>query len=345
MNASNQLNITYSTIMSQNMKSVYRIFYIIGISFDPPSRKKSLRQNLWSFWSVVMISFHFVATIASLYQIKLITDATKPFFTIFVFICLCSLSMLFYAVKFLKYEKNFWNLIRQSERMFMNHFGEKPNYDELKRYTRRKLFKSLAFFLFCQMSTIGHGWFYSNILLVKTSAAILFPISVMRLSAMKYTFYVDVLHFRLNQIRLVLKRKTISLNNVRSLEKAYELCFRLNEQIEEIFARTMIYNLFLTFVGVLYSTNNILIAATNNKLNISPCFMIMSIAYVVFVLYNTCKKCSDCASTIAPLILSRNCSESNNVVETFALQLLHQRNIFRPKGLFSINHKGLMSVS
>lgn len=330
--------------MSQNLKSVYRIFYITGISFDPPSTRKNLRQNLWSLWSILMITFHFVAAIVSVVQIKLITNAIQPFFTIFIFLCFGTQSILFCAVRCLKYEKKFWKLVRQSENIFLNHLSKRTNYNELK-HTRRKIFVSIAFLLFGHFSVIGSAWVNGNILMAKAATAVFFPISVMRLSAMKFTFYVDVLHFRLDQIRLVWQRNRISLKNTKSLEKAYILCLTMSEQIEEIFARIMLFNLFLAFVEVLYIFKSIMIAITDEKFNISTFFIIMSIGYTLFIIFNTCQKCSDCASSIAPLILSRNCIALNSVVETLALQLLHQRIVFKTKGLFSINHKCLMSVS
>lgn len=181
--------------------------------------------------------------------------------------------------------------------------------------------------------------------LVRISISIFFPVIVLRFSIIKFAFFVDVLHHNLDRVKQVLLRKKLSHDNMKSLSKAFTLCWELNKCIDRAFASTLLYNTFLTYIGALFSTYNMLVGISANKLSNNPFYTIFSIAYTIYLTYHTCKKCTDCVGSIAALRFSRNCVEFHGEVESFALQLRLQKISFEPPGCMTIDYRGLVRVS
>lgn len=334
--------------MTQELKAVNSIFYFTGISLKSFKTKRSCNENIFCVCSFTLFAFHWIASGASLFIHRPVAN-TIPVVVflhiLFVSICISCFSTLLSTIRFINHEKEFWKLSEELTSLFDDHLGMKMNFKRFSKRATVKIYFSLVVFVACQVFVIVTAKAYGDKTSADAAIAMLFPVTVLRISAIKFVFFVDISNFHLTQIKVKLTEKHVTLHNMKTLMKAYALCWRLCVLIEEIFSRGLIFNTLLTFIGALFSGYNVCVGITTNTLHIGPFYTVVSIIFISAIVVNACTKCVNSSRKIASLVFTKSSKKFHRIIEAFALQILHQRIAFEPKGLFAVNYKYLMSVS
>lgn len=339
-----------SHIREQNVKACMKIFYLTGLSLEAYDSKKGFGKNWISIWSFVIILFYSVAASFTMAVTKIrhessqIKEFVMYFITVAIFIC--SLFTLLTTVIKRKSEKRFWKLAIDAKEIFENCLFMELN-AEVKAFNRRsivKFFVLLIIFISSQTLTIAAAIYYGNFEIALLGILNLPSTIVGRIFGMKFIFYVDVLHFFLLRIKQKLSQNELTVEELRILKKAFSLCWKMCQKIEEIFGWGLVLNTLLIFLGILYIANTMCVDIITFNFNAGPFIYMTSLLTTMFVVVSSCFNCVDCSSSIASLIFLKCSNGFHETVESFALQLKHQRIIFEPGNIFEITYNGLVKV-
>ena len=329
--------------MSQkhNLKAFINFFYFTGLSIKAFDRKKSLMKNWKTFWSFLMILFFSVIVIFFFYVLNLAPKTSRV--QVFLFIsffsyCLCTLITFLLTILKRDAEKKFWKLAENAEEIFENMNLEKSV------LSKQKIFIIIFTTISAQTLTICSAIYYKNFVTVRITLMSLPAAIVGRIFGMKFIFFVDVLHFYLDKIRQKLSQDKITISEMKSLMRAFTLCWKMCRGIEDIFGWGMAYYTFMTFITYLSNGNALCIDIVKSNFNIGPFFFLITNTIAILVITSSCQNCYKCTSRIASLIFRKNFQDNKGIVEAFALQLKHQRISFEPKSFFVISYKNYVNV-
>lgn len=331
--------------MAQNFISFLRFFIVTGLFHSNFVKKKSFQETLWSlsiflfyFLAVVMI---FCSAISDLLiQESKFLVACYHFFLVF-----CIFSALVSTFLLKRYDALFWKFVNEAESIFKGPLGMETNN---KNFTKRCWFKiiaNLSVFVLCQSVVIG-----VSIVQKREGArnfAIISAISraFFRLFLIKFNFYVDVLHFYLKNIKAKLTRTFVSTNEIKYLRMTYTICWKMSRVIEKNFGFVMFLTAFYTILGAIYTGYNLCTDYVYGNTYLIPALYPVSKIFGMIVTTLTCQRSINCSLSLAPLILEKSSRDLHKLIESFGLQILHQRIKFKPMDIFNINHEFFVEVS
>ena len=328
--------------MSQGLKYWLSFFCYGGIEFKSFSGAKSKSEKILSLWSIVLPLLYAVFAIFMLIMVKV--DENNLVGCVKMFIVwswmLGILLVVFSTAKEKNNEKKFWETVERVEANLGCFVGvRKFNHSMgLKIWTLIVSSTSIQIILLIAAITRGDA----GVTTATLSAFI--PRLFFWFFTLKFVFYVDVLSFILRNLKLV-NTIRITIHDFKQLGKCYMLCWRMSRILEDIFGWSLIFTSATTTIGLLQAGYLFSMDLMKDGFYVNMLIQMALIVLRVWVIADSCEKCSKNTSAIATTIFSINSQEFHSEVEGLGLQLLHQQIVFAPKNLFEINRASFMQVS
>lgn len=331
--------------MKQSLKIYLNIFNLTGISLKSFERKKSFLKNVISIWSYVMFLLFWLSLGGTVY---LRTHATVESVKGNVFLkysfynfCISFLVMIALTMKKKNVEENFWNLVKEAEIIFKYRLRTKIN---VKKFNLRCWLKIFLPVIVCTFVMTA------STVIIFTKSVEFYPfffVSLLysHLFIIKFVFYVTVLRFWLNEIKVKLSQENLSMIEIKTLKKAYTLCWKMCSMINEIFGWGLLTRSSTVFISTLPSGYALIIGTAPYMLKPHIIFTFATNIITMLLVCESCQECIDCLAFIAPLVVKKSSKDFHALTESFTLQLLHQRIGFEPLKIYSINYETLTSVS
>ena len=314
-------------------------------------RDKSFCDNLLSIWSIAINVVYVLSIIvaAVFFDSEKVhaTDPNSKFQLTLLFWATLLGAFLIIVLTLVKakVEREFWETVKEVEEMFELNWGVDFHCGKFNRVCGCKFVTMLlsvlvsevlmAIFLKANQTSLVKFAILRNLFKVIT-----------RFIVIKYIFYVDVLRVCLKNIEMKLTRtKIFRKGDLRILKKVYALCWRLSYMIEDIFGWGIAYAILLLVGAATFNGYDICCNYAKGNVIFSPFVPLFIKIIGVWALTSSCKKCVDSTVKIASLAFSINSKLFHKIVEEFALQIMHQRIKFEPKGFFRVDHKLVVSVS
>lgn len=315
--------------MQQNFNPFLKFFFLTGLLHKNCDSEKTFLEKLSAFcWSFVMFSFHFVTLLFIIWAFMIeltVRNYLESSFNLLLFFSV--FTTLFSTAVLKRFDKQFWVLVNECQNIFAHHIGMQTNDRTFMIRCWLKIAFGLTVLLLCQ--------FYH----------LLPPLIVFRLFFMKFDFYVDALHFCLKNIEVKLSSSRISKHDMKCLKNAYTLCWKMNQIIEKAFGLGMLFAVFYTIAISIYAGKRTFVGYIKGKINWTPIIYAFMSILGMMTTGLTCQSCINCSLSIAPKVFKKSSNEYHKLIESFGLQLLHQRITFMPLKAFYINHKSLLTVS
>lgn len=339
-----QLRTRLRVNMAKSLKAYLKVFYLSGLSLKSFKRQKRFRGNLLAICShamTLLFALSFIATISAAVTQKtsLETNSARgKFFFAFTFYCFSAHTIVLILLTITKKrsEENFWELVNEAERIFKSEL--------------RVTAKTRNFNLKCCLKILLPTFIFVSIVASAVTQnggvlglTLLGPTLFTQLFVLKFVFYVTVLQFWLNEIKKKMSEKDLSMIEMKSLKKVYTLCWKMCIVIEKIFGWGLLTESFYIFDTTLIASYSLCVGKTLEEDGI-----IASLTLNIFFLLlicNSCQECIDCSKSISSLLFKRSSKDLHATIESFALQILHQRIAFEPRNVFVINNKTLKNVS
>lgn len=334
--------------MSHSTKNGLKFFYIVALSLKTYYRDKSVRDNLLSIWSLSLILLY--TPLISVPNMDPKADITNQQVKLLLlilnyFTCFGALTILILVVKHTRDELKFWQLAEDFEEISKLKLGILLDHKTFNRKTTIKIVVAFVVFVMCEVPPLIYSVVYPNELLFKSILFAFVPKTICRILNTKYIFYVDVLNFYMQVIEWRLAKKQITMSDMKTLRKCYTLCWKMCTVIEDIFGWSMCINGILKILSGVFCGYVMCIDYSNGHLNHGPLAPLIALVISAFLSAKSCQNCVSCSSSIAALIFSINSTEYRKIVESFGLQIMHQRIVFEPKGFYVVDNKYVLNVS
>lgn len=328
--------------MLGNFYDCLNIFYFLGLSVKSFDRRLKMCGNLLAIWSFSMVLVVVIAVALVICFAKPVPrDGEVKIFLVVTFylanlnICVLVLS----SILFRKAEKTVWELLELLEIIFVFEFKIDLHKKQFARRCWGKIFLEYLIFIAFSVATLKP---VDN---VRASMIYLMVTTIIRTFGIKFVFYVDALNFCLFHIEAKLRKGVNSIDELMRLKRAFTLCWRMSRSINDMFGWGLLTTSPMVVIGALYSVHRLSTEIFNNRLNIDPMFVIASIYIQTCLMANSSQRCSRYSSAIALLVFRQSSRENHKIVESFALQLMHQKIIFTCKDVYRMNHRFMISVS
>lgn len=315
------------------------IFYFIGLSLEGFEKGRKLRQNWKTFWSyavnitLLFLPLAFTAVpdgIGSVFKkqvLQVIVFWETPL-TVLVFLVNVHFSR--------RNEALFWKLDSKVDRLLQSSVAPEKCFTiwcALKQSVNFATLLVTLWFLVTSRVTFG---MMPKIFLYQPY------FFLFRSHSYKFMLFVDVLDFRLQQLKQKLSKKMLTTGELKSMKYLVKSCWKMSDLIGSVFGLTMVLSFLLFFNGVVYDTYNSYFDFMHNRIRYGVLFLLLNTFLTVVTIAKSCHSCVTRFSAVNGLLLSR-LTESG--AEAFALQLHHQSINFSPLKTFVIDHELIISVS
>lgn len=162
-----------------------------------------------------------------------------------------------------------------------------------------------------------------------------------RVVAIKFMYFLGKLELCLEHLQSLLAYQIVPIGGSKSLKKSWKLSWQMSRLIEDLVGMPLVLLSGLIISGTVLNTYTALISFYNKEFEIGAVFSVIAVSLEVSIISKSCHNCYRSYRSVKGLIHQMYGAMD---VESFSLQLKHQKILLAPMKMFTVDHVYLASV-
>lgn len=171
---------------------------------------------------------------------------------------------------------------------------------------------------------------------------ILFHTMIIRGFLLKFIYFSGKLELCLKHLELLLSFQILPIQGSRQYKKLWRSCWQMNRLMEDLAGLPIALLYGLGIFGAINNTYTALLGISNEKFEKGAVLSVFVAGLEIAIMSKSCHNCYKYYLSIKGLVHKMH---DQFEVESFAMQLIHQKISFAPMQIFRIDHAFVASVS